>query len=199
MSDLVIYDGRQIPAPMIDGKRFVAMRPIVEGMGLDWKDQLNLIRRDEVLNSTVVITTTVAEDGKIREMVCLPEEFLQGWLFKVPASRYTGERKEKIIRYQRECYKALHDYWTKGAAINPAATMKQMKAMGEKIAKQARHIQFFGNRTIPGTPSEVNGKPRMNPVHGYLRSSRTEFSIMPNGLAQLTFEEFFSEQPQKEA
>lgn len=47
-----------------DGKYYVAMRPICDNIGLDWTAQAQRIKRDEVLNSTVVIITTVADDIK---------------------------------------------------------------------------------------------------------------------------------------
>ena len=50
MSDLVVYDGMQIPAPMVNGKQYVAMKPLVEGMGFDWESQRQIIQRDEVLS-----------------------------------------------------------------------------------------------------------------------------------------------------
>lgn len=136
MSEITKYipfDNRQFPVYEVNGKHLVAMKPLVEAIGLDWDKQLELIKRDEILGSTTAIIGVVAEDGKTRDMVCLPEEYLQGWLFKVPSSRYEGERKEKLLFYKRECYKALHDYWTKVAEVNQAATMKQLKAMGSEI------------------------------------------------------------------
>ena len=118
MSDMVVYDGRQIPAPVIDGKRYVAMKPIVEGMGLEWNKQLELIKRDAVLSEGMTITG-IPSDGGMQSMVCLPFDYLNGWLFKVPANRYKGERREKLIKYQKECYQALSGYFNKGGATPP--------------------------------------------------------------------------------
>jgi len=69
---------------LLDGDTaWVAMRPIVEGMGLDWKAQYDKIKEDEVLASVVGQKTMTGADGKRYKMVCLPEEYLQGWLFTV--------------------------------------------------------------------------------------------------------------------
>lgn len=94
------------------GKILVAMRPIVDALGLDWGCQYRNISEDPVLKSTVVIMTTVGADGKDREMLCLPLDYLNGWLFKINANRYRGDaRRETIIRYQRECYRVLADHF----------------------------------------------------------------------------------------
>lgn len=96
-----------------DGKYYVAMRPICDNIGLDWAGQFSRIKRDEVLNSTVVIITTVADDNKKREMLCLPIEYLNGWLFGIDTKRVRLELRDTLIRYKKECYQVLHDYWHK--------------------------------------------------------------------------------------
>ena len=53
------------------GTTLVAMRPIVEGIGLNWKSQHAKLEAHPVLGSTVVEFTTVAEDGKLRTMTAL--------------------------------------------------------------------------------------------------------------------------------
>ncbi len=115
----VPFYGNEIVAVEKDGKKYVAMKPIAEALGLDWSGQLGLIKNDVVLSSTMVVTSIVADDGKMREMVCLPLEYLNGWLFKIPASRYKGNRRKAIELYQCECYHALHNYWHNGGAVNP--------------------------------------------------------------------------------
>lgn len=101
------------------GERLVAMKPISEAIGLDWKSQHARIQRHPVLKSTMVITTTVAEDGKERELACLPLDYLNGWLFGVDASRVRPEIRERLVQYQRECFTALAAYWQQGEALNP--------------------------------------------------------------------------------
>jgi hypothetical protein len=97
-----------------DGDHLVAMKPICEVLELDWEGQRQLINRDPVLGSTACIIQAVGQDGRLREMTCLPLQFLNGWLFKVDVSRYEGHRREKIIRYQRECYAALYQHFFRG-------------------------------------------------------------------------------------
>lgn len=105
------FDNDQMSVVEHDGKHFVAMKPIAEVLGLDWRAQIQLLKRDPVLDRTICIIQIVAEDGKLREMFCLPLQYLNGWLFKINADRYTGERREKIIRYQKECYQVLFDHF----------------------------------------------------------------------------------------
>ena len=99
-----------------NGKHYTAMKPICENIGLDWKSQYSRMKRDDVLNSTMVMITIVAEDGKKREMICLPIEYLNGWLFGIDINRCKPEIRDTLIKYKKECYQALHDYWFNGKA-----------------------------------------------------------------------------------
>lgn len=118
-----------------EGVPFVAMRPIAENMGLDWATQFRKMM--EKFKSTVGIMTTVAEDGKQREMICLPLRKLPAWLYSINRSKVKPELREKIARYQDECDDALWDYWTKGSATRPGARppsiSQQLSAHGIRL------------------------------------------------------------------
>ncbi len=86
---------------------------------MNWKAQYDRIQRDDVLKTTVVMMTTVAEDGKQRELVCLPLKLLNGWLFGIDAARLKPSLREAVNTYKRECYDALYRYWHEGQATNP--------------------------------------------------------------------------------
>lgn len=89
---------------------FAVMRPIVEGIGLDWKSQsVKLNQQKEKFNCGVI--TTVAGDGKDREMLCIPLRKLNGWLFTINPEKVKPEIRERVIQYQEECFEVLHDYW----------------------------------------------------------------------------------------
>ena len=99
-----------------NGIHYTAMKPICENIGLAWEPQLARIKRDDVLSSTMIVMIMVAEDGKKREMICLPIEYLNGWLFGIDINRCNPEIRDTLIKYKKECYQALHDYWFNGKA-----------------------------------------------------------------------------------
>lgn len=103
----VEFHGQSIIAILHDGKPYVAMQPICENIGLKWGSQYNRIQRSQVLKSTIFMTNMVAEDGKQREMLCLPLSMLNGWLFGVDVNRVKEEIKPKLIAYQTECFDVL--------------------------------------------------------------------------------------------
>lgn len=113
------FNGQQLITIEQDGIHYAAVKPIAENIGLAWHGQFQRIKRDEVLNSVVRVIGTTGTDGKQYDMMCLPIEFLNGWLFGVDAKRVKPEIKAPLIQYKMQCYKVLHDYWHTGAAINP--------------------------------------------------------------------------------
>jgi hypothetical protein len=103
---------------MRDSRPYVAIRPICDALKLDWSAQRQRIKRDAILNEGVVMITTVAEDGKKRQMVCLPLDYFNGWFFGVDESRVDPSVREKLIHYKRECYSALHNHFFGNAATS---------------------------------------------------------------------------------
>ena len=107
------FNNQQLLTVEKDGIKYVAVKPICENLGLDWSSQKKRIERDDVLNSTMVIMTTVAEDKKSREMTCLPIDYINGFLFRIDTSRVSEEIRPLVLYYKRECYKALFEFWNK--------------------------------------------------------------------------------------
>ena len=103
----VEFHGATLYAITVDGVHHVALRPICDALGIDWEAQRLRIRRHPVLNETACVTKAVAADGKEREVVALPLDKLNGWLFGVSVNRVKPELREKLISYQRECFEVL--------------------------------------------------------------------------------------------
>lgn len=108
----VDFHGQSIIAATIDGKLCVALRPIVENIGLDWASQYSRIQRHPVLKTSVVITTTqMPGDDQKRSMIFLPIGMLNGWLFGVDVNRVKAALRDKLMDYQRECFDVLFQHF----------------------------------------------------------------------------------------
>ncbi len=103
---------------------YTPMKPIVEGMGLDWAAQFTKLKQR--FASTIVEIAMVANDGKERLMTCLPLRKLFGWLNSISPNKVNPEIRDTVIMYQNECDDALYAYWTKGVDINPHATQQAL-------------------------------------------------------------------------
>lgn len=150
---VLFYDDEITAVRLEDGQVLIPIRPICDLMGLSWSGQADRIGRDLVLSeiaATVRVTRTEATRDVTRELVALPLEYLNGWLFGINASRVKDEIKDRLVRYQRECYKVLAEAFQDGRLTtetdidietllkqaSPAAQAYQMAMAVVRMARQ---------------------------------------------------------------
>ncbi len=97
MNDLINVPFRNTTLEMIghDGQPYVAMRPIVDGMGLDWKTQHRKLTTEKERWSVVIMTTETP--AGLRESVCIPLRKTFAWLNTVSANKVRPELRETIL------------------------------------------------------------------------------------------------------
>lgn len=104
---------KDVSIMLIDGKeKLVPIKPICQALEVNYSSQLEKIKSDEILGSTVPLRGIVAADGKEREMACIPFKLVFGWLFTINPKNVKPEAREQIIKYRLECYDALFNYFT---------------------------------------------------------------------------------------
>ncbi|WP_161983829.1 phage antirepressor N-terminal domain-containing protein [Escherichia albertii] len=113
----VPFNGQQIITAMAAGVAYVAMKPIVENLGMSWSTQQTKLMK-QIRKFNCVHMNMIAADGKLRKLLCLPLKKLNGWLFSINPEKVRADIRDKLIQYQEECFTVLHDYWTKGKAEN---------------------------------------------------------------------------------
>ncbi len=60
---------------------YVPLRPICDFLGVTWSPQLRRVNRDPILAEVATsVTVTVTEAGQRGQMLCLPIDFLNGWV-----------------------------------------------------------------------------------------------------------------------
>lgn len=114
----VPFNGQQIITAMAAGVAYVAMKPIVENLGMSWSTQTRkLLSQNDKYGYAHM---NIPSNGGIQKMLCLPLRKLNGWLFSINPEKVRADIRDKLIQYQEECFTVLHDYWTKGAAVRAA-------------------------------------------------------------------------------
>lgn len=111
------FHGDQLITFQKDGEPHVAMRRVVENIGLAWQSQLVKLREQaDRFNCHDMVT--VGADGKTREMLAMPVAKLSLWLATINPNKITDPiKRQKVEWYQAESAIVLHDYWTKGIAV----------------------------------------------------------------------------------
>lgn len=128
-----------------DGNVFVPVKPICEAIGVRFDTQFAKLQEHPILASTIALRATVGFDGKEREMVCLPLEFVYGWIFTINPKNVSESARANVIKYQMECYKALYFYFSVPLRERQEADRKE-KELTDRIAEyKAKEKEF---RTI---------------------------------------------------
>jgi len=136
---------------------YVPIRPLCEAIGLAWSPQRRRIERDSTLSEeAMIVTVTVTKSGGVKRgnpnMLALPVEFLNGWLFGVNPDRVRPELRETVIRYRRECHRVLAQAF--GPAVvtafgpdeDTAAELVKVREFGLAIARLADEQLRLGSR-----------------------------------------------------
>lgn len=112
----VPFHGAELYVVNHNGDPYTPMKPIVEGMGMDWKSQFIKIKQRF---SKGMVEITIPTAGGMQKMICLALRKLAAWLNTISPNKVRPEIRERVIRYQEECDDVLYEYWTKGQVTNP--------------------------------------------------------------------------------
>ena len=109
---------------------------------------------------------TTGADGKTYEMVCLPLEYVYGWLFTIDANLVAEANRENVKRYQLECYQALYTHFAGSLRRRVEENEAEIKALqavneaikGVKAAKAAQkeaeeHLDAIRKARLDTTPT----------------------------------------------
>lgn len=114
----VQFYGDEIVAVRVQsGVVYVPLRPICDLLGLEWGAQRRRVYREPVLGAEVQSVAVRATDSYrtiTRKVLSLPLDLIAGFLFGIDSSRVKPELKERLIRYQRECYRVLAEAFREG-------------------------------------------------------------------------------------
>jgi hypothetical protein len=150
-----------------DGEIYVALRPIVEALGLSWGSQLNRIKRDAVLSKkmqtlSVFITNTQGTGvGQHRDVICLPKQYISGFLFGISPNRIKDETiRAKVLQFQEEAHLILDAAFTG----DPESAME---AMRQKYLRQGYDEAWIKQRQITiETRNQLTGEWKSRGVQG---------------------------------
>ena len=137
----IMNDTSPVPVPfhgntlyLIDqnGEPFTPMKPIVEGMGLDWNGQHKKLRANES-RWGISVMEIPSQSGE-QETLCMPLRKLPGWLMTVQVSRLKPQIREKALAFQNECDDVLWNYWSKGRVL-PSPPVPDREAIRDEIRR----------------------------------------------------------------
>lgn len=137
---LIEFQNDKITAALAqDGTVYVPIRPICDLLGVSWSPQRRKINRNPILaNLLTSVTVTVTEHGQRGDMLCLPLNYLNGWLFGIHPDRVKPEVREKLLAYQLDCHQVLAD-----AFVHDKITHRPDSDIAEILATDAPSAQSY--------------------------------------------------------
>lgn len=139
----VTFHGTELYAFRDGDTVLVALKPIVEGMGLSWHGQLERVKRDLLLREGIRMIRIPSKKGP-QDTACLPLDLIHGWFFKIESGRIKDQDvRHKVLLYQRECYDVLAAHFLNSRAIASPRSAEQIR-LSIGLCQEARLI--FGRR-----------------------------------------------------
>lgn len=126
--NLLEFKGKIIPYKRENGSYLIAIKPICEALGVSYKWQLERLKKHKVLGTVYRTSTMYIPGDQSREMACLPEEYIYGWLFSINSD------SEELIAYQRECIQHFYE------------TIKRREELYHQFAKCKMEIAELDNK-----------------------------------------------------
>ena len=148
----VNFRGDQLYGFENDDGTFVALKPIVESMGMNWSGQEQRVKRDPILSEGVCVMHIPFGRGGDQDTVCLKLDLVNGWLFTIDTSRIKDDAvRDKVIIYQRECYQVLAKHFAgKHAGVSAPKMGDSLDDPQENESVKLRMVnesrQVFGNQ-----------------------------------------------------
>lgn len=142
--EMIPFHQHQIMTVRNDDGIFVVMKPIVEAMGLHWESQRQRMQRHPLLNEGTCIIQ-VPSTGGDQEAVTLHLEQFHGWLITLSPDRIVEtEKRELIIRYQREAFRVVfeHFHGRIGQPRRPTQSIRTTISVQNHIMKLMQRLQI---------------------------------------------------------
>lgn len=107
------FNGSNLLFLQSNGTYWIAVRPICEALNVVYTAQLKRIKKDAILGpaytkQTMQVPISTQNDRPAfqgREMICLPEMYVYGWVFSI------NSKSEELFKYKQTCYELLYKHF----------------------------------------------------------------------------------------
>lgn len=102
------FNGKNIYFLKSDGTYWIALKPILEALNLESERYLKRTKRDAFFSTCVDnMSIQVLKNGisQGRNMVCLPEKYIYGWICTLNADN------EELNSFKKTCYELLYNHF----------------------------------------------------------------------------------------
>lgn len=133
---------------ILDGLPHVILRPAIESLGLDWKNQHEKLKTRSWA-SVVQQTMQVPGDTQARIHTLAPVRTFLMLLATINENRVPETIRPTLVAFQNETADAIEAYWTQGGALNPRATEDQLDSLIARAKQQAEVLSILNGIVAP--------------------------------------------------
>lgn len=120
------FNGRTITFMNYNGEYFIAIRPIIEALGIGYTQQYKAVKRHAFFGRVLTVQTMHDAQNRLQKMVALPERYVYGWIFQIRSNN------PELVNYQAECCDLLYNYFH-GTITNRRQVLEtRLNAIAEK-------------------------------------------------------------------
>lgn len=102
----LLFNEQNIVYTRIKGVYWIGLKSICEALKVNYNRQFQNLQTDPILGSAFAKQQMqVPGDNQKREYVCLPEEYIYGWIFSLRSD------SPELLEYKRECYHLLYQHF----------------------------------------------------------------------------------------
>lgn len=128
------FNGKTIVFLNKEGVYWIAIKPICEALNIDYIRQFKNLKEDKILSQLLSEQTIVAEDNKLRSMICLPEQYIYGWIFSIRS------KSAELLEYKKTCYDVLYNHFH-GTITGRKDLLVKRQSIDSKIANLKEELK----------------------------------------------------------
>ncbi len=174
------FNGKKIYFKSEDGNWWIAIKPICEALGVHYKAQHSAVLRNKKLGRLSCLKRIVGADGRLREMLCLPEFYIYGWIFKLQSN------SPELEEYQWKCYELLYNYFH--GSITETETFLKQKTIAESKLEAATKEMYeteAGKKCIELQKLIADSKKGISKQHKLIVNSQIELWLEEEGMTSV--------------
>lgn len=103
--DFLKFEGVDVYFLLEASTWWIALKPICEALNVPWNHQHQKLQSDIILSKIYTTKKIYIPGDQYRPMVCLPEQFIYGWLFQIQSD------SDELIQYKWKCYNLLYEHF----------------------------------------------------------------------------------------
>lgn len=175
----VPFHGADLYVVEHNGQPYTPMKPIVEGMGLDWKSQHRKLAANE--SRWGMVEMTIPSAGGAQSASSLPVRKVAAWLATIePGKVKNPDVRARVVTYQNECDDVLWQYWNDGIAINPRTAYSVL--LDQTISdKQAETLRLLLTENVKKLPKEKQAGAMVKGWSKLKAHFKTDYRHIPAG------------------